>query len=268
VVAGAVVIALIGVAIDQAFVLRANWLDQSPLDYQLDAAGLLRYYWFRMSDSLVPIGLALGIMAGIGKLEVARGDPRGGAFPGGTPGTSVVSRPRRAVWLNVGAILLAAGNLAEAYYARERLPVPPAITQSRPAAEGKVREWYRDWLHACEWMLEETPADAMFLTPREQQTFKWYAGRSEVVTWKDVPQDARGLIEWKKRMDEIYPRDQAHHEHDLAAFSDSELVELARKSRASYIVIDRTKSRRRLGLAKIYPVGNQVNASFEVYRVE
>jgi len=247
VVAGAVAIAICGVVIDQAFVLRANWLDESPLDYQTDAAGLLRYYWFRMSDSLVPVGLALGIVAGIAKLEESR--------------TAV------AACLNVAAIMLAVANLAEAYYGRAHEPVPPAILQSRPAMEGNTREWYRDWMHVCEWINEKAPAEAIFLTPREQQTFKWYAGRAEVVTWKDVPQDARGLIEWKKRMDEIYPRETVHHEHDLAAFKDSELIDLARKYGATYIVIDRTKARRRLALARVYPGGNEVNASFEVHWV-
>jgi len=42
---------------------------------------------------------------------------------------------------------------------------------------------------------------------------------------------------------------------------------LARKYDVAYIVIDRTRSGRRVGLPKIYPVGNEVNPSFEVYRV-
>jgi hypothetical protein len=247
VVAGAVAVAIIGVVIDQALVLRSNLSDQTTLDYQLSAAGVLRYYWFRMSDSLVPVGLSLGALAGIVRLEDRR--------------------PAVAAGLSVVAIMLTVANLADVYYVRAQQPAPPAILQSRPAFEGHVQEWYRDWLHACDWIAEKTPTDAMFLTPREQQTFKWYAGRPEVVTWKDVPQDARGLIEWKKRMDEIHPHDPQHHEHGLAAFSDAELVELARKYGATYIVIDRTKARRRLDLAKAYPVGNELNPSFEVFRV-
>jgi hypothetical protein len=247
VVAGAVAIAIVGVVIDQALVLRSNLSDQTTLDYQLSAAGVLRYYWFRMSDSLVPVGLSLGALAGIVRLEERR--------------------PAVAAGLSVVAIMLTVANLADVYYVRAQQPAPPAILQSRPAFEGHVQEWYRDWLHACDWIAEKTPTDAMFLTPREQQTFKWYAGRPEVVTWKDVPQDARGLIEWKKRMDEIHPHDPPHHEHGLAAFSDAELIELAQKYGATYIVIDRTKARRHLDLAKAYPVGNELNPSFEVFRV-
>jgi hypothetical protein len=261
VVAGTVAIAICGVLIDQAFVLRANWMDQTPLDYETSAAGLLRYYWFRMSDSLAPVGLALGLVAWIGGLEGAREDPRGRAFPGGTLGT------RLSGWLKVAGILLAGANLGQIFVARSELPVPPAILQSRPAAEGQTRKWFRDWTDVCEWIAENTPADAMFLTPREQQTFKWYAGRAEVVAWKDVPQDARGLIEWKKRMDEIHPHEQAHRDQGLAAFSETELAELARKYGATYVVIDKTKAQRRVELPRVYPAGSGLNSSFEVFRV-
>ena len=88
-----------------------------------------------------------------------------------------------------------------------------------------------------------------------------------MANWKDVPQDASGLVEWKTRFDEIYPRDHDHHLHDLAAFSDEELVVLARKYGAHYIVIDRTRSARRIGLPRLYPLFREDNASFEVYRV-
>jgi hypothetical protein len=33
--------------------------------------------------------------------------------------------------------------------------------------------------------------------------FKWYAQRAEYVTWKDCPQDAAGILEWKSRLNRI-----------------------------------------------------------------
>jgi hypothetical protein len=107
----------------------------------------------------------------------------------------------------------------------------------------------------------------LFLTPREQQTFKWYAGRAEVVNWKDVPQDAPGLVEWKRRMTDVYPRDKEHHRHDLAAFTDEELIELAREYQAEYVIVDLTRASRPIGLSRLYPRAGEVNASFAVYRV-
>ncbi|HEY2416110.1 MAG TPA: DUF6798 domain-containing protein [Pirellulaceae bacterium] len=264
VVAGAIVIAVVGIIIDQALVVRANLTEQSPLDYETTAAGLLRYYWFRMSDSLVPVGLSLAIVAGVIKLET--------------------KRPEAAALLKVALILLAAGNLAEAYYSRKLQPVPRAVLQPQPTADSEerpwwrappklatsetsIQDWFRDWQRVCQWVAAETPADALFLTPQEQQTFKWYAGRPEVVTWKDVPQDARGLLEWKKRLDEVYPRDPEHRQHDLAAFDDAALVNLAQKYGAKYVLIDRTRADRPIRLLKMYPLLVDENPSFAVYRV-
>jgi hypothetical protein len=135
------------------------------------------------------------------------------------------------------------------------------------ASETNIQDWFRDWQRVCQWVAAETPTEALFLTPREQQTFKWYAGRSEVVTWKDVPQDARGLIEWKRRLDEVYPRDPAHQQHDLAAFEDDELVRIGQKYGAKFVLIDRSRGGRRIGLPKVYPLLTGENPSFEVYRV-
>jgi hypothetical protein len=249
VVAGTIVIAIIGVVIDQAFVIRANMLDQSPDEYEQAVAGLLRYYWYRMSDSLVPVGVALAAVWGIAKLQT--------------------SKPALAAWLSMAAILLSLANLAEVHYQRRRLPIPPAIVQpniesTRPIS---AKKWWQDWQAVCDWVEQETPADALFLTPREQQTFKWYAGRPEIATRKDVPQDARGLMKWKQRLEDIYPRDTDHNLHDLAAFSDAELLDLARKYGASYIVVDLTRAQRRIGLPKLYPEFARENASFAVYRV-
>lgn len=264
IVAGAVAIGVVGVLIDQAQVINANLEQRTTLDYELRAAPLLRYYWFRMSDSFVPIGVALAIVAGLLKLQA--------------------SRPALANWLTIAAILLAAANIADVYYWRSQQRLPGAILQPRPTADswpkwwlqmdhpresGSVpaEQWYRDWQAACNWIAANTPADAKFLTPREQQTFKWYAGRAEVANWKDIPQDARGLVTWKRTLDELYPGDHEHHRHDLAAFSDAELQRLAQKYGAKYIVIDRTRAHRRIRLPQVYPLIREENAAFDVYRV-
>lgn len=263
VVAGTVVIGLLGILIDQAFVIRANLLDLSADEYELSAAGLLRYYWYRMSDSLVPAGVALAAVVGLGKLQT--------------------TRPVLANWALVVAVVLVFANLVEVQLQRRRQPVPPAIVQPQPTADSRpptglrsrtestkpltAQQWFQHWRSVCEWVSRETPADSMFLTPREQQTFKWYAGRPEIVTRKDVPQDALGLLEWKQRLEEVYPHDQEHHLYDLAAFSDDELVDIARRYKATYILVDRTRSRRRIGLPLVYPLLVEENPAFAVYRV-
>jgi len=264
VVAGAVLIGLAGVALDQGLSIRANWIGQSADQYELLAASLLRFYWFRMSDSLVPVGAALAIVAGIERLRV--------------------SRPATANGLLVTAILIAALNIADVCYWRAQQREPGAILQPRPTADSwprwwlapphvlapgatPVAQWRRDWQAACAWIAANTPQNARFITPREQQTFKWYAGRAEVANWKDVPQDAAGVARWKQALNLLYPRDERHRREDLAAESDENLAMLGRYFQAQYIVIDRTRSSRAIRLPLVYPQFPEDNPSFEVYRV-
>jgi uncharacterized protein DUF6798 len=130
-----------------------------------------------------------------------------------------------------------------------------------------AREWLDHWQDACRWIGEQTPADAKFLTPRRQQTFAWYAGRAQVAGWKDIPQDARSIMAWKRSLDDLYPSEESHWREDLAAFTDAELVALARKYDCQYIIIDRTRSSRRIGLPSVYPLFREENPAFEVFRV-
>ena len=274
VVAGAVLIGVLGVLLDQMYVMNSHMEGHSVQKYQQLAASKLRYYWFRMSDSLVPIGVALAICAGISRL--------------------ITRRPKAANWLLVAATLAAGLNLADVCYWRARLPLPGAILQPRPTVDARrqwwgsvlferpaakdvnanrlapevpVAEWFQHWRSVCRWIEASTPRDARFLTPPHQQTFKWYAGRAEVVNWKDVPQDARGLIAWRTIMDEVYPRDSEHRRHGLAAFTDEELIALAHKYNARFIVIDRTRANRPILLQRVYPLAREDNPVFDVYVV-
>lgn len=66
------------------------------------------------------------------------------------------------------------------------------------------------WQDACRWIRDpanEIPLHSRFLTPQDSSTFKWYAARSEVATWKDIPQDAEGIVKWYKAIDDLYQRD-------------------------------------------------------------
>ncbi len=78
----------------------------------------------------------------------------------------------------------------------------PCIRQSIPAADRQggihTRAQLADRRDMCDWIRRRLPPDTIVLTPPDHQTFKWYAERSEVVTWKDVPQDAISIIEWSE----------------------------------------------------------------------
>ena len=218
--------------------------------YHRDLAhALLRFYWFRLSDAMVPAAAA--VLAAMIAVDLAK------------------TKPRIGNGLVAGLCLLAAVGLGIEYWKLQTDIRPKADAQTLPTFEGnpeKTERVYRDWRAVCSWVRENTPEDALFLTPRRQQTFKWYAQRKEVVSWKDIPQDAAGIVDWWERFGEV-------HAHSLslgglAARSDEELRELAEKYGADYVIIDRTFARRPIGLKKVYPRWPAQNETYAVYRFE
>jgi hypothetical protein len=61
-----------------------------------------------------------------------------------------------------------------------------------------------DWKDMCQWIQENTSKEDKFWIPRDGQTFKWYAQRADIGTWKNLPQDAESIVQWYKSMDELY----------------------------------------------------------------
>lgn len=141
------------------------------------AAGLLKYYWFRIPDALLP--LAAAIEAGR-LVALCRETGRGFA---------------RWFW-PVVFVGLAALHVADLASIR---PIPQA-----PRAD-KLPQ-YSHWRDLCDWIAqsEQIAPGATFLTPRQTHTFKWYTGRPEVANWKELPQDAAAIVDWHRRMKEIY----------------------------------------------------------------
>ena len=150
------------------------------------AAALLRFYWFRLADVAVPMAVALvGICYLAYELRI---EPRWGK------GALAV------------AILVAVVHVG-GYGLRRMAPaVPRADRISDRWSEAALDRHYSAWRAACRWIAEsgEVPADARFFTPKMGRTFKWYAGRSEVVTWKDVPQDAQSIVDWWNDLHAVY----------------------------------------------------------------
>jgi hypothetical protein len=246
---GAICMGVVGIVIDQALLWQREL-----------AARLLRYYWFRLSDSLLAFGVTLAVIDEFARLE------------------------RRRSWfygLAITAVVLLVGaDVTYEVAQRNELRLPGAFLQPKPtqaapwlnaadpvprAPELAPQQLFNAWQDVCTWIERETPPSAIFLTPRRQQTFKWYAQRPEVVNWKDVPQDAAGLVRWTEAMNEIYPR--ATFVHDLAAHSDQQLLALGRKYGATYLVLDRTRAQRALGFERVYPEFRGQQAAYEVYRL-
>jgi uncharacterized protein DUF6798 len=145
--------------------------------YPAATAGLLRMYWFRLADAMLPLGIALAALAVLVR----------------------TSRGRRAGVVAGLAACVALAAFRHQEYALTKLFGGPPRTDK----PGKVLD-HADWKAACDWIAGHTPSDATFLTPRNAQTFTWYAGRGQVVSWKDIPQDSRAIVEWRRRLEAIY----------------------------------------------------------------
>jgi hypothetical protein len=199
------------------------------------AAGVLRYYWFRMSDVMVPLGVALTICWMMARWQ---------------------EHAERVHAVMLGLLLiLTALHFGDFIGLRRERPWPPADTSVVNLDE---------WRELCAWIAEQTPPEAVFLTPRLAQTFRWYAGRAEVANRKDIPQDAAGLVEWWRRVTQIYRADagtpQAYWRESLAPRGSRALVELGREFGADYLI---TTADPPLALERVGPRG----ASYAIYRL-
>ena len=180
------------------------------------AAGLLRFYWFRLADVAVPLAAAL-----VGADLVLH---------------LLHTRPHVGKPALLSVILLAVFHVGG--YALVR-PFP-----AEPRSDWHRVRNYADWCRACYWIAEsgQIPRDARFLTPRMAQTFKWYTGRSEVVNWKDVPQDARSIVRWWDEIRDIHAvegSDGRRWHRSLSSLGAPRLARLGAKYDADYVLTTR-----------------------------
>jgi hypothetical protein len=211
-------------------------LDGQPLT----AAPLLRYYWFRQADVLVPAAVALVATA----LALESGP---------------AARPWARFALAAG-LLLCTAHLMRIAVERVRNPVPPALVRiENPAA----------WLAACNWIRQHAPPDALCLIPRHAQSFKWYAHRGDVVNWKDIPQDAVGVVEWRERLHDVFPTielpDGPRTLGSPEQLSESRLRVLATRYGASYVI---ARSEPVLGLPEVFVSGaGDEEGGYSIYEI-
>lgn len=238
VVAGSLVLVFIGIAIDQAFfIVLQDWLTGSKL---------LRLYWYRIADVMVPLSLAINVVVLCGNARYV--SPR------------------------TGGIILTAIGILVFVGVFSRIEDRWTATAS-PADLSSLVTNPEQWEKTCYWIRDNTPEDAVFLTPRLQSTFKWYAQRSEVVTTKDVPQDDVNLLQWRERRGDTHWRSFHNRETlSLAGLSEDDILELSRKYGISFVVVDRDLARKD-GIAiswnypRVYPVSDDQDPSYQVYEI-
>ena len=128
-------------------------------------AAFLRYYPFRFVDGLLPMvgGMTAGLL-----LTIVSG-----------------GRARRELVITMVLCTVLMGT---------------AWSSRRTAPTGYTDARFDEWKNACAWIQKNTLQDAVILGPREGFGLKWYAERAEYVCYKDCPQDARGIVEWDRRL--------------------------------------------------------------------
>ncbi len=210
------------------------------------AAALLRLYWFRLNDITLPLVFSLTLGAWL-KLECSF---------------------RQTKWVLGSAILIASGAFLGTKFINQMnqsFPDADRLTLLLPQETDAQRtQTYRDWKNVCNWIREHTDRDSVFLTPVRQQTFKWYSDRMEWVCWKDVPQDAQSLIEWRSRMDRL--RSLSSQLDDPMEYLRG-LIALRNDYNIRYAVIDRRLQRSPPLLPIVYPQADEINATFCVFEL-
>jgi len=176
---------------------------------------VLRFYWFRLADVLVPLAVATAAAA------VLADD--------GLLGLVVSARP--AVVRAVVVALLGLDIAAESAH----WPLPGRLVP--PRADTKVDA--AAWADVCRWVRDHAPADACFLTPRGAASFTWRTGLPEVVSWKNSPQDATSLVAWRRRMTDCFSADGSFVdlERSTAALGATRLGEVADRYGARLAIV-------------------------------
>jgi hypothetical protein len=204
--------------------------------------GLLRFYWFRLADGLVPLSLAVVVAA------IVCGDGVKAVVPG------------RAAEIIRGVVVLAV--VADIADQSRHWPLPG---RSDLVARSDTKVLAGPWRDICLWVKDNTPADAVFLTPRGASSFTWRTGRREVVSWKNIPQDARSLLQWRARVADCFSRDGslAAAERSTAALGIDRMRLVAGRYGADHAIVPLDTP----GLTDLPWPRLHANAGYAVYRI-
>jgi hypothetical protein len=252
-----------------AFGLGLSLLTLFYEPWRPQSISLLRYYWFRTADVLLPIGVVLLGCRWASNRRTATPSDR---YVSAIANPSLFASEKKL--LLVFAWLCLAWECGRVWQSTMGDPRSNADKASLPSDQDpqRSRAIYHHWRNACQWIRSHTAADALFLTPRSQQTFKWYAQRSEVVSWKDVPQDSRGLLEWQQRVTDCAPI--WNSDFGLAVQDPVAIHELVEKYDVDYLLITQYayelqhRFGRQLPYRRVYPVTASERTYYVVLAVD
>lgn len=236
----ALVIAVGGIVIDQTTLQRPDI-----------AAPVLRFYWYRLADMLVPVGLALGL-AELWFMVAGHA----------ASSTSTATHNRTTV---AAQWMLAALCLVPMVVIGVRAATRLADRRSGSDVQAKIaREDVARYLAACAWINSQTPAASRFITPPLYQSFRWHAQRNEVASWKDIPQSAADIVEWRNRNRALGAWWKALQRQGYTPQVERRLRTLAAQYDVQYILVPRSLTAHPLGLTPLF--SNATGADDEVAR--
>ncbi len=178
---------------------------------------LMKFYPFRLFDMMVPLAASVVFIGALDRFVCRRMETTDGLDDG---------QQRTSKQLGSVPIWIAAFAFAGA------LVIAALHPNSGKVPEAKLAEW----LEVCQWISDETPADALFWTSDENWAFKWYAERAEFVVFKDCPQDAAGIVEWNRRLEFLHRWAQVNFDNGYSAES---LRRLHEETGITHIVAER-----------------------------
>lgn len=177
--------------------------------------GLLRFYWFRLADVAVPLALACSAAAALADDATCR--------------RLFSSSPT--VIRGLASLLVLADLAVESTH----WPLPGRMVTAR--GDSKVEA--AAWTDICGWVKEHVPPGTCALTPRGAASFTWRTGLPEVVGWKNSPQDAASLVEWRRRITDCFSVDGTIRdmERSTAALGEARMREVAERYGATIAIV-------------------------------
>ena len=223
------------------------------------ATKLLTLYWFRLADFAVPLTTSLICVRVVSSWLFK----------------SAIRSQQILTVASIGMVVAAAVLLVSDKWRDGRPNADRAALPSYSDAD-RTMGTFKNWRKACFWIRDNTPDDAVFITPDGQQTFKWYAGRAEVVCWKDVPQDAANVVRWHERVRELSLPQRASLA-GLLSYTDQQLIDLAKKYDENYLIvmqmqIDLANQESEFPaddrIQQVYPMNSDEKSTYAVFKIE
>lgn len=249
-------------------------------------ASLLRYYWFRTVDVMIPLGAAV-LCVEFATHPVTIPTEKTAEKPEETSARKLTKEERKALRRENRSIermmnrrrkflvvLLIALASFQVWESSKRFAKPMKPRSCSGAACGQ------SWIDLCQFIQENTEPTDVFVVPYTVRTFHWFARRPSVGVWKDVPQDSQGIWDWWVRMqDQFYgfdPSNPVQQYGRVASFTlmpKQKFEYLAKEYGAKYLVRNKNDLKNRQVIQDV-PNGIQdfelvyENKDFELRRLQ